>query len=286
MGVPFDISEDVAASLDAMLHLEGIKMVVTPNPEILMKTLTVADYKNTLSSADISLPDGIGLLWATTFLRETREVSQMEIIWRFFTTFSMLVTNQGALRGVIHHLHQGSDTFFALHTLWNTMQSASPKVFYFGGEDDVPEEIQGAIRKRFPKVHVAGSCGGYPFRSQEDNEEILHVIETAKPDVLFVSLPFPKQEQWIMQSKNRLEAAGVRLVMVVGGTFDFTVGKRKRAPKWMTRSGIEWLWRLIQEPQRVGRIWTAVVRFPITILRRRLAGKKDLEIYQTSLSTV
>lgn len=273
LGVPLDISENVAEALSARMQKDGLTTVVTPNPEILMTTLNVLGYQDTLAEADVSLPDGNGLFWATTFLEETQSKKSAAILLKFVTTYACLVFAKRALRKVLPRIHHGSDTFFALHDLWN--RTMSPRIFYFGGEDGVPEQIIPAMQQRYPHLNLVGSCGGYPFRSELEFEDILKHIEKTKPEVVFVALPFPKQEQWIMQTRGRLELAGVKLVCGFGGTLDFAVGKKKRAPVWMHRLGIEWLWRLIHEPERFGRIWSAVVRFPLTILRHRLAGRQD-----------
>lgn len=277
MGVPFEVAEDIAAVLAERALGNTLSTVVTPNPEILMVTLRLPGYRETLAQATLSLPDGNGLFWATSFLKETQEKGTAGVLMKFITTYARLVIHRQSLRHVLPRLHHGSDTFFQLHALWST--TFSPRIFYFGGEGKVLEQIVPVMQNRYPNLHIVGNCGGYPFASEQEFEQILQTIEAAKPQVIFVALNFPKQEQWIMQTKERLEAAGVRLVMGFGGTFDFAVGKKKRAPRWMHRLGIEWLWRLMLEPARIGRIWTAVVGFPLTILRRRLQGKNDLQIY-------
>lgn len=274
LGVPFDVSDDMPAALAAHAQEPGLTKVYTPNPEILMTSLHTPGFRDLLAAADVSLPDGNGLFWATTFLHEATGKGTLGVFATFLGSYARLVFAPKSLRKVLPRLHHGSDTFFALHEFWNAHES--PRIFYFGGEPDVVANIIPVIQKRYPRVRAVGSSGVFPFRSKEEFEAVLQDIETARAEVVFVAMSFPKQEQWIAATADRLEKAGVRLVMACGGTLDFAVGKKKRAPLWMHRFGLEWLWRLLQEPARLGRIWTAVIIFPLTILRRRLAQLQDL----------
>ncbi|PIV90399.1 hypothetical protein COW46_02725 [Candidatus Gracilibacteria bacterium CG17_big_fil_post_rev_8_21_14_2_50_48_13] len=274
-GIPLDTSEHLLSDLTAIANGDQLALLATPNPEILLRSLSDKDYKVVLSHIDVSLPDGTGLFWATSFLDAAKGKGTLGVLCTFFSTYAALVLQPKRLRSVLPTLHKGSDTFFGLHDFWNR-RGHSPRIFYFGGEGNVPAQITGVMQATYPKVDIVGSCGGYPYRSAEEFDRVLRTIIAAKPEVVFVAMPNPKQERWLVDTKQRLEAAGVRLVCGFGGTFDFAVGKRKRAPKWMQRFGIEWLFRLLQEPQRLGRIARAVVVFPCITLKRKLAGKNDL----------
>lgn len=83
-----------------------------------------------------------------------------------------------------------------------------------------------------------------------EHTALLSCIQSVAPDILFVAFGAPAQEKWVIEHKAVLEKAGVRLVMVVGGAFDMLLGKVERAPQWMRSIGLEWLYRLIQEPWR------------------------------------
>ena len=85
--------------------------------------------------------------------------------------------------------------------------------------------------------------------------------------ILFVAYGSPNQELWIAHHLHELKS--VKIAMGVGGAFDFLAGERKRAPKWMQRLGLEWLFRLIQEPSRIKRIYNATIKFPLKILQQR-----------------
>ena len=87
-------------------------------------------------------------------------------------------------------------------------------------------------------------------QTQEENIVLLDFIRKLKPVAVFVALGAPHQEKWIVDNKKFLEESGVRVAMVVGGSFDVLLGKIARAPKWMQKIGLEWLFRLFQEPWR------------------------------------
>jgi len=276
-GVPLHTSDHLYADLTAVAHGETLALLMTPNPEIYLRTLEQPAYAQVLRAADIALPDGTGLYWATTFLQGATGKKTPGILWAFVSTYASLLFAPGTLRKILPCLHKGSDTFFGLHDFWQR-RGASPRVFYFGGEGDVPTQILSVMQAKYPALTIAGASGGYPYRSPEEFDALLRTITAAEPEVVFVAMPNPKQEQWMLDTRHRLEQAGVRLVCGFGGTFDFAVGKRRRAPLWMQRSGLEWVYRLLQEPQRFGRILRAVIVFPLRTLQRRLAGLQDLEM--------
>ncbi len=123
--------------------------------------------------------------------------------------------------------------------------------FFYGGAEGVPEALAAALLRRFPGLVVAGTYSP-PFRplTPEEDEQIVAMIDRARPDIVWVGLGAPKQEYWMAEHVGRLEAP----VMVgVGAAFDFHSGRKKQAPRWMQRSGLEWLFRLLTEPRRLWR---------------------------------
>jgi N-acetylglucosaminyldiphosphoundecaprenol N-acetyl-beta-D-mannosaminyltransferase len=111
-------------------------------------------------------------------------------------------------------------------------------------------------------VVIAGCYAGSP--RPEDEPAIHERILAAKPDILLVAYGAPAQELWIARNQPLL---GVPAAIGVGGTFDYLAGHVPRAPRWMRRLGLEWLFRLIRQPWRWRRIWTAVVSFPLAVWR-------------------
>jgi N-acetylglucosaminyldiphosphoundecaprenol N-acetyl-beta-D-mannosaminyltransferase len=123
--------------------------------------------------------------------------------------------------------------------------------FFFGGAPGVAEQLRDKLTARFPKMQTAG-CYTPPFRALDAEEEKLfqEMIRAAKPDILWVGLSTPKQEKFMAEFLPKLD---VTLMIGVGAAFDFHSGRVKQAPRWMQRSGLEWFYRLYQEPRRLAK---------------------------------
>ncbi len=116
------------------------------------------------------------------------------------------------------------------------------------------EEARGAILEKYPYLEVGG------MNLERNNTE--YRLSDAKYDVLFCNFGAPFQEKFLNSQKN----GKIKLAVGVGGSFDYLTGKLKRAPKWMQFFGVEWLWRLMLQPKRIGRIFNAVIVFPIKLI--------------------
>lgn len=126
--------------------------------------------------------------------------------------------------------------------------------FFYGGAPGVADELARRLRARFPGLLVAGTyCP--PFRALAEDEEqaVARVINGSGADVVWVGLGTPRQDYWVARFRPRLDAA---LLIPVGAAFDFHAGRVRQAPRWAQRSGVEWLYRLTQEP---GRLWRRYV---------------------------
>lgn len=123
--------------------------------------------------------------------------------------------------------------------------------FFFGGAPGVAEKLRDSLTKRFPGLQVSG-CYTPPFRALNAGEELQlqEMVRAAQPDILWVGLSTPKQEKFMVEFLPRLD---VTLMVGVGAAFDFHSGRVKQAPRWMQRSGLEWFYRLCQEPRRLAR---------------------------------
>lgn len=149
------------------------------------------------------------------------------------------------------------------------------RFFFYGGAEGVPEELATKLAARFPGLDVVG-CLSPPFGalSPEEDEEIVGTINAAKPDMVWVGLSTPKQEHWMAGHVGRVDA---KVMVGVGAAFDFHSGRKRQAPSWMQRSGLEWLFRLMQEPRRLGRRYVVynsqfLYQLARRALRRRGAG--------------
>jgi len=121
--------------------------------------------------------------------------------------------------------------------------------FFYGGENGVPELLATVLKKRFPGLQVVGTFSP-PFRplTLKEDEQIVQMINEADPDIVWVGLSTPKQELWMAEHRERLKAP---VLIGVGAAFDFLSGRKPQAPRWMQRSGLEWLFRLVNEPKRL-----------------------------------
>lgn len=123
--------------------------------------------------------------------------------------------------------------------------------FFYGGSTGVAERLAAAMRSRFPGITVAGTFSP-PIGSAEElcNDEAASAINAARPDIVWVGVSSPKQEFWMKCMRPALSAP---VLIGVGAAFDFHTGSVRQAPRWMQRSGLEWLFRLVQEPRRLWR---------------------------------
>lgn len=192
-------------------------LVVTPDTLAILRARRDPEYHTILKSADLVTPDGAGILWATATLNHplVERVTGIDII----NNICQLAAKKGN----------------SLYLLGST----------FG----VAEEAALNLTRRFPGLKVVGSHHGY-FASQEE-VEIIREIKEKKPDILLVGMGEPKQEKWIAKNLNKLN---VPVCMGVGGSFDVLSGRIPRAPLWMQRHGMEWVYRSIKQPKRIFRV--------------------------------
>ena len=154
----------------------------------------------------------------------------------------------GKIRGINRLSHvPGPDFFQQLLALEN-----SPRLrhYFYGGKPEVLDCLVANIKSRFPEADIVG-CESPPFRALTDNEvtSAIERIRSVKPDLVWVGLGAPKQELWMASHWKALSPA---VLLGVGAAFDFLAGAVKRAPVWMQNTGLEWIYRLGQEP---GRLW-------------------------------
>ena len=137
-------------------------------------------------------------------------------------------------------------------------QRKKASVFFLGGRGGIAQKTAEVLQKRFPELKIAG-CS-----------EDVDISTYQNADILFVALGAPKQELWIGQHSETLQAQGIKIAMGVGGALDFISGNIKRAPLCVRKLGLEWLWRFAREPRRIRRTADAVIVFPFVALREHL----------------
>lgn len=136
-------------------------------------------------------------------------------------------------------------------------------VFFLGATAEVVVELKHRARELYPRLSIAGAHHGY-FTAAEE-EDLVAEIASLRPDLLFVALPSPRKEYWLAANLERLST---RFAMGVGGSFDVLAGRTRRAPLWMQRLGLEWVYRFAQEPRRMWRRYLGGnARFTLLVLR-------------------
>jgi N-acetylglucosaminyldiphosphoundecaprenol N-acetyl-beta-D-mannosaminyltransferase len=139
--------------------------------------------------------------------------------------------------------------------------------FFYGGRLGVADRLAGHLQQLYPELKIAGTYAP-PFRelSADEDEEIVQLISAARPDLVWVGLGAPRQELWMAAHAGRLEAS---VLIGVGAAFDIHAGLIRQAPRWVQRSGLEWAFRLAQEPRRLwGRYFYNNPRFLAGMARR------------------
>lgn len=228
-------------------------VVVKPYVEFFVGAWKDPQVARMLRDANLSLADGIAVQWAASYLAGKRGP------WRLVRSLVYDVQRPDWRSKVIPERGAGVD---ATHALLLEAGRKGWRIGVLGGPRDT-RATQRALKKLYPGVDVRGVWTGYFTASEET--ELVTDIKSAKLDLLFVAMGFPLQEQFIDRHKSDRLA---KVLIGEGGTFDFDSmgGPLKRSPKWMRRLGLEWLWRLLQQPQRWRR-QLAIFRFIAGIYR-------------------
>jgi N-acetylglucosaminyldiphosphoundecaprenol N-acetyl-beta-D-mannosaminyltransferase len=160
----------------------------------------------------------------------------------------------------------------AMLALMDRARANGSRHYLYGGAPGIPEQLAERLKDRLPGLNVVGTYSP-PFRSMTPEEDAAEVarINEARPDYVWVGLGSPKQDRWVIEHRERLTAA---VVLAVGAAFDFHSGNLRRAPGWMQRTGMEWLFRLLAEPRRLARRYTITnSRFAFLLARQVLARR-------------
>lgn len=217
LGVAFDnvtLDEAVERAM-ALLEEDGPHLAATPNPEIVQCAGKDPEYARILADADLVIPDGIGIIHAAKILGRP-------------------------LKGRV----PGIDFAAAL---MGRMAETGRRLFLLGAAPGVAEQAAANLQAAHPGLVICGAHDGY---FQEDGP-VARKIRDARADVVFVCLGFPKQEKWIAAHGGE---TGARLLIGLGGSLDVFAGKVERAPEQFQKLGLEWLYRLMKQPSRAGRM--------------------------------
>lgn len=254
--------------------------IVTPNPEQVMASQEDKKFKRILNGADISIPDGIGLVAANRFINlKTLDIPIIKPLIIFFQGIwiglSIIIARSWLEKDLT--LVRGRDLFFELIKLANKKHL---KVYFLGGEGKEAMKAKKELGKNFKSVKIMTNAGpilndeGFPktITDVEVEKEVIKEINKLKPEILFVGFGAPKQEKWVYRWYDKLSIGGA---MVLGGTFKFYAGERKSHPKLVEKMGLEWFWRLFTGSQNLKRIFTAFPRFAWTVYLAKLQNNTN-----------
>lgn len=240
---------------------ESGKQIVTPNPEMLLESAKNSKFREALNKAWLSIPDGIGILWACAFQNSAKRNRNLFRFLKAIFFLICIVLFPGRLRKIFPERVTGVDLMESICAL--SVKRGKPEIFLLGAEAGVAQKVQKILEAKYPGIKIVGVFPGSP--SEDDFLAIQAFVAETRPKILFVAYGAPKQEIWIAEHLSKIPS--VKIAMGVGGAFDFIAGMQKRSPKWMQKLGLEWLYRLIQEPSRSKRIWNAVIRFPLAVIK-------------------
>jgi N-acetylglucosaminyldiphosphoundecaprenol N-acetyl-beta-D-mannosaminyltransferase len=221
---------EAVARVEGFLRSAQPRLIVTPNPELIVASQEDQELREIVNSADLRVPDGISMVVVSRILGRPlkQRVSGIDLMLEIVKKCAK-----------------------------------DKKLFLLGGEPGVAEEAAGNLAKECPGINIVGTCHGY-FKA---DAEAVKLIKYAQPDILFVGLGAGHQEKWLNQ---HLADLNVPVSMVIGGSLDVLSGRKSRAPKWIQALYIEWLYRLITEPNR----WKRQLALPkflyLTLFRKVL----------------
>jgi N-acetylglucosaminyldiphosphoundecaprenol N-acetyl-beta-D-mannosaminyltransferase len=245
LDVPVSMTDydEAIETMDAMVATRDPGFLCVAPVHALMTARDDPEMLTALRRASLVVPDGMPVVWAANALGEKLEdrVYGPELMARY--------SDRCAERG---------------HRVW----------LYGGRDQGTLAQLALTLRQRHPGIQIVG---GYspPFRalSGAEEEALVKQINEARPDVLWVGIGVPKQEKWMLRMRDRLE---VPVMCGVGAAFDFHAGRISMAPSWMQERGLEWIYRLAQEPKRLfWRYLTTNPRFVLAFARQYLAERRS-----------
>ena len=208
---------EAVAAVEYYMDARAGVTVATANAEMIMRATKDAALRDVLAAAALVVPDGAGTVWAARHLG--------------------------------HAMPERVAGYDLVQELLRRAPAAHRRVYFFGSAPGVAEKAKAKAEQLYPGIKIVGVRDG--FFSADMNDAIISDIRTARPDLLLVALGVPKQEKWIHE---HLAALGVPVAIGVGGTLDVMAGVMKRAPRWMQKAKLEWLFRGMLQPKRAGRL--------------------------------
>jgi N-acetylglucosaminyldiphosphoundecaprenol N-acetyl-beta-D-mannosaminyltransferase len=219
---------------------------VTPAHSI-MDAYSDPAFRDILNRSGLTTPDGMGIVWLL-------KMAGYKDVDRVYGPDLMLAVCEASLKPGWSH-------------------------FFYGGAPGVADRLSGVLRTRFPGLRIGGTyCPPFRPLTIEEDREVVEIINSARPDIVWVGISTPKQELWMAEHQERLTAP---VLVGVGAAFDFISGTKKQAPRWIQRGGLEWLFRLATEPRRLWRRYIKYPYFALLVLVQLIGLRK----YPTDIQT-
>lgn len=205
-----------------------VALVATANAEMLMRSTQDEELKDILNQADLVVPDGAGTVWAAGHLGEP--------------------------------MPERVAGFDLAQELMREAPARGDRIYFFGSAPGVADKAKAKAEELYPGIQVVGTRNG--FFTEADEPVIIAEIKAARPDILLAALGVPKQEKWL---KKHMQELQVPVSIGVGGTLDVMAGVMERAPLWMQKAKLEWLFRGLKQPSRAGRL-LALPKFVLKVV--------------------
>ena len=287
MGVRVDFGltmKEVLNLIELYLKDNESRYICTTNPEFIMDAQTDGRFKNIINKADLSVPDGAGVLMARKYLDRLKKIKRD-------TWFPVRAFFQGTLLGIfsIFKNRDKEEKITGVDLTYKMCELSAQKgynVFFLGGR---PKDFWGKHTKKFreemavttaeelqkiyPGLKVVGATSKFSREERDDKVTLEYIQECMKNvgvdhiDFLFVAYGAPKQEKWIVRNSYKIPA---KVSIGLGGTFDYIMGNCKLPPNILVKMNLGWLYRLIKQPWRAKRIFTAFPSFPLKVYKRSL----------------
>ncbi|MBI4435181.1 WecB/TagA/CpsF family glycosyltransferase [Candidatus Uhrbacteria bacterium] len=258
LGVRIDdfSAAEIETKLEDWLQDQGGHTIVTPNAEFLLEARKSPAFADLLHRSDIAVADSVSLQYAAAALSQQRLV----------------------------HRIPGVDI---LEKLCELASRRGAQILLLGGAPSCAEASTQKFQQRFETLDIVAIDPGYiSWHGEvlEVSEDLLRQINALAPSIVAVALGHHKQEQFIAQV--RVACPSVKIWIGVGGAFEMISGQKKRAPRWLSNVGLEWLWRLLIEPRRWRRIFHATIVFPLIVVREAFRRKTFLQSTRSVFSEV
>ena len=229
--------EEAMTVIDSFVAEGGLHQVITLNAEILYQAQENQRLLRLINKADLVTPDGSGIVWGADYLGMTlkERVSGIDLLWEI----CRVAPEKG----------------------W--------RIYLLGAAPGVAEQAAANLKIKYEGISIAGVRNGYfDMSSQEEVQSIVEEVRQAQADILFIAMGAPRQEYFIEDYGKEF---GVKVAIGVGGSFDVVAGNVKRAPVFMQKMGIEWLWRLLCQPSR----WKRMMNLPRFVRLVKKTKKKQ-----------